>query len=149
MTQGITDSSIQKVSIISFNIEYGCIATVTGWNQDYLCRSEAEKQSSLVFEYRPMHYKTLLHKNQWHVDREYTGYVSMNSFVPLISGLYVYNWKYNILQNQTYYSKTPTLLKIIDLLYSWRDKQDKKVKQLEKENKKLKQRMKVKEQHKQ
>ena len=73
----------------------------------------------------------------------------MNSFVPLISDLYVYNWTYNILQTQTHYTKTPTLLKIIDLLYSWRDKQDKKVKQLEKENKKLKQRIKVKEQHKQ
>ena len=57
MTQGVTDSNVKKVSIITFNIE------VAGWNQDYLCRSEAEKQSSLVFEYRPMHYKTLLNQN--------------------------------------------------------------------------------------
>ena len=105
-----------------------------------------DRLESRLFEYRPMHYKTLLHQNEWHVDEEYTGYVSMNSFVPLISGLFVYKWKYNILQNQTHYTKKPTLLKIIDLLYSWREKQDKKMKKLQKENKKLKQTIKAKQQ---
>ena len=137
-------SNIRKASILVFSVEYGCIASITGWNRNYVFRTEAEKKEALLFEYRPIHYPTLLYQNEWHVDRQYSGYVSMNSFIPLISGLHVYNWNYNILSNQTYYSNKPTLLKIIDLLHSWRDKEIKKMNQLKKENTKLKQTIEVK-----
>ena len=127
-----------------FSTDYGCLATVTGWNKNYYYRDDGQKQESRVFEYRPMHYPTLLYQKQWHVDKHYSGYVSMNSFIPLIAGMHVYDWNYKILRNQVHFSTQQTLLTLVDLLYKFRDKQVRKISILEKENKKYKQKIQVK-----
>ena len=138
------DPGVRKASTIVFSLHYGCIATVTGWNRNYYYRNKSEKETSLVFEYRPMHYPTLLYNKRWHVDKEYSGYVSMNSFIPLIAGMYVYDWNYKILSNQVHFSTQKTLLTLVDLLYKFRDRQTKKISTLEKQNKKFKHKIEVK-----